>query len=58
MTAWLVALWTVVKHPKFFPSFLIFLDLCAAVRWGFEPGEWRKVVYWTAAAALTGVVTW
>jgi len=43
--------------PKFFPTVLIFLDVCAAC--GYVPcGDWRKVTYWIAAATLTAVVTW
>ncbi|HOD84823.1 MAG TPA: hypothetical protein PKG77_25690 [Phycisphaerae bacterium] len=42
---------------KIFPTILIVLDVCAAA--GYLPcGDWRKVVYWLAAAALTYVVTW
>lgn len=43
---------------KFFPACLIVLDVLAAGAYathGFS--EWRKVVYWLAAAALTYVVT-
>ena len=42
---------------RLFPTILFMLDLCAAV--GYVPvGDWRKVVYWLAAAVLTAVVTW
>ena len=42
---------------KIFPTLLIVLDVFAAV--GYVPcGDWRKVVYWLAAATLTYVVTW
>jgi len=42
---------------KLFPTLLIALDLCAAI--GYAPtGDWRKVIYWLAAATLTTVVTW
>ena len=41
--------------PKLFPTILIILDLCAAIGYA---GDWRKVVYWLAAAVLTTVVTW
>ena len=43
---------------RFFPSCLIALDLCAAGRYALCDGEWRKVVYWLSAAALTAAVTW
>ena len=42
---------------KFFPTCLIVLDVCAAA--GYVPsGNWRRVIYWLAAATLTTVVTW
>lgn len=42
---------------RIFPTLLIVLSVCAAV--GYVPtGDWRKVVYWLAAATLTAVVTW
>ena len=43
---------------RLFPAVLIVLDVLAAAAYashGFD--EWRKVVYWGAAAALTYVVT-
>ena len=40
---------------KFFPTCLIVLDICAAVTYF---GDFRKVVYWLAAAVLTTAVTW
>ncbi len=42
---------------KFFPTILIVLDICAALA-HVPAGDWRKVVYWLAAATLTTVVTW
>ncbi len=42
---------------KLFPPLLTILDVCAAV--GYLPtGDWRKVIYWLAAATLTAVITW
>ena len=42
---------------KLFPTILIVLDVLAAI--GYIPtGDWRKVVYWLAAAVLTTMVTW
>lgn len=41
---------------KIFPCALIILDLGAAVVYGIS-GDWRKVVYWIAAAALNAAVT-
>ncbi len=43
---------------KILPTLLICVDLLAAVGYGLGgDGEWRKVVYWLAAAVLTTVVT-
>ena len=55
---------------KVFPTLLIVLDVCAAVRY-VPAGDWRRVrgpqprctavgdpIYWLAAAVLTAVVTW
>lgn len=47
-----------VCDRRFFPTVLSILDVCAAARYACCDGEWRKVVYWLAAAALTAVVTW
>lgn len=41
---------------KIFPCVLIALDLGAAVVYGIS-GDWRKVVYWAAAAVLSVAVT-
>ena len=41
---------------KIFPTILIALDLGAAVVYGIS-GDWRKVVYWIAAAVLNAAVT-
>ena len=41
---------------KIFPTILIALDLGAAVVYGIS-GDWRKVVYWVAAAVLSASVT-
>jgi hypothetical protein len=46
-----------VSDSRFFPTCLILLDVCAALRYGID-GDVRKVIYWAAAAALTTVVTW
>lgn len=42
---------------KLFPTILMLLDVCAALCYA-PTGEWRKVVYWLAAATLTAMVTW
>lgn len=42
---------------KLFPTILIILSLCAAA--GYIPsGDWRRIGYWTAAAALNFFVTY
>jgi hypothetical protein len=38
-----------------FPTALIVLDICAALGYW---GDWRKMIYWTAAAILTAAVTY
>lgn len=50
---------TAIYDRRFFPTCLVVLDLCAAARYAMcGAAEWRKVVYWLSAAALTAVVTW
>jgi hypothetical protein len=46
--------------PRIFPTIMIALSVLAAVGYLVDGGvgEWRKVVYWTAAAALTFTVTY
>jgi uncharacterized membrane protein len=39
-----------------FPSAQIVMCIGAAIVYGVE-GDWRRVVYWTAAAVLTASVT-
>lgn len=39
-----------------FPCLLIALDLGAGIMYAIE-GDWRKVVYWFAAAVLNVAVT-
>ena len=42
---------------RVFPTLLVLLSVCAAI--GYVPtGDWRRVIYWLAAAVLTAVVTW
>lgn len=44
---------------RFFPTLMIVLDVMAAIGYGLQGGhEWRKIVYWLAAAVLTFVVTY
>ena len=44
---------------KLFPSVLIFLDVLAAIVYASHGVvEWRKAVYWLAAAVLTYTVTY
>jgi hypothetical protein len=47
----------VLKRNQILPTVLIVIDLAAAV--GYIPdGEWKRVIYWVAAAVLTWSVTW
>jgi hypothetical protein len=43
--------------PKLFPTLLIILDVAAAIVWACND-DWRKMIYWLAAAILTFVVTY
>ena len=43
-------------NPKLFPALLIALDLAAGAVYATH-GDWRRLVYWTAAAVLTATVT-
>lgn len=46
-----------MKYEKLFPVLLVILDVCAAI--GYIPaGDWRRVIYWLAAATLTTCVTY
>ncbi len=46
-----------MRKEQILPTLLVVIDVLAAI--GYIPtGEWRKIVYWLAAAALTYVVTW
>ena len=57
-----VLLWenTVKFDPRLLPTVLIVIDLLAAVGYAIDGGasEWRRILYWTAAATLTFCVTW
>lgn len=44
-------------NPKLFPTLLIVLDVFAAAGY-VSAGDWRKVIYWLAAAVLTSAVTY
>lgn len=46
-----------IPHGKVLPTILILIDLGAAIPY-FMDGNWRRGVYWLAAACLTFVVTW
>lgn len=45
-----------MRKEYIFPLILIVIDVLAAVVYGFN-GDWRKVVYWIAAAVLNAAVT-
>lgn len=46
-----------MRREQILPTVLIVIDILAAV--GYIPtGEWRKILYWGAAAVLTYSVTW
>ena len=43
-------------NPRFFPTLLIILDVCAAAAYATH-GDTRKIIYWISAAVLTAAVT-
>jgi hypothetical protein len=47
-------------RPWCLPAVLVAIDVAAAIGYAAAGGlgEWRKVIYWLAAASLTYVVTW
>jgi hypothetical protein len=45
-----------MKTHYIYPLMLIALDVGASVMYGFS-GDWRKVIYWIAAAVLNAAVT-
>ena len=45
-----------MKIQHIFPLMLIVMDLSAAAAY-VPSGDWRKIVYWIAAAVLNAVVT-
>jgi len=46
-----------MNYEKLFPTLLIILDICAALAY-VSTDDWRRVVYWLAAATLTFCVTY
>jgi len=44
-------------NPHVFPTILIILDFCSAAVW-LSHGDFRKMIYWTAAGVLSLTVTW
>lgn len=45
-----------MKTTMLFPIVLIVLDIAAAVVYGCD-ADWRRCIYWTAAAVLTAAIT-
>ena len=45
-----------MKLTQIFPTVLILLDVGAGIVYG-AGGDWRKLIYWLAAATLTATVT-
>lgn len=45
-----------MKAQYIFPLVLIILDVCAGVVC-FYTGDWKKAIYWIAAAVLNWAVT-
>lgn len=44
-------------NPRLLPTLLIIIDIGAAAVWATH-GDWRKAIYWIAAAILTATVTY
>ena len=42
---------------RLFPTILMVLDVCAAAGYA-AAHDWRRVIYWLAAAVLTASVTY
>ena len=45
----------VFANPRFFPTLLVVLDVCAAIPYVCR-GDWRRAPSWLFAAGLTVVV--
>jgi len=46
-----------MTRQQIFPTILIILDVFAALAY-IPVDDWRKVVYWIAAAVLTAAITY
>ena len=45
-----------INKTQIFPALLILIDVLSAIVYSLD-GDWRKVIYWLAAAALNAAVT-
>lgn len=45
-----------MRKEYIFPLILILFDVCAAIVYGTS-GDWKKAIYWLAAAVLNAAVT-
>ncbi len=46
-----------ISSPKLFPTMIIILQTCSAIRCAFD-GDWKRVIYFIAADFLLGAVTY
>ena len=46
-----------MKTQQIFPTILMILDLCAAAVYA-QHGDFRRMIYWMAAASLTASITY
>jgi len=46
-----------MKYTAIFPTVLIVIDVAAGIVYGLS-GDWKRMVYWFAAATLTATVTY
>jgi len=47
----------IIFAPDFFNNLMIFLSICAAIRWRIE-SDYSQALYWLLAAGLTATVTY
>lgn len=45
-----------MAKEQIFPTLMIFLDVCASIV--YVSCDWKRAVYWLAAAVLTWTVTY
>jgi hypothetical protein len=46
-----------MSYGQSFVAILVALEIGATI-WYISDGDWRRAIYWTAATAISVVVTW